>query len=321
MTVGPEQDPLQGGWTSGEGSTESALFDPETQRWELASHWLREGRPDRALQELDRLGSVRGVPDHTLVLRSAALLLLRRFPEAAAAARRGLAVHPDHLDLLELLVAAEWALGNLAQAERALLRAIDVEPSAVLLARYAMLAAHAGQLDKAERLVEEARAEDLEEPLVTSAYTRVAYLKGDDREAAERARAALQLDPEDAVAHALMGSIALERGDVGSGARHLRTAANLRPGDHGLERDAEEVAVLRHPALAPLRLIGRFGAGKIWIAAIGGAFLLQASGLDVAAMVVAALYVVFAAYSWVAPPAVRRWLRRRNRDRSLPSSA
>lgn len=276
----------------------------------LARHWLEVGRPERCLDVLRAGGDTAGTPG-AFELRTAALLDLDRDADAAAQARAGLAIDADNTRLLTMLGIACRSTGDFAAGEQALLSALRSEPEdAWILGQYALLLVTAGRLDKAKRVAEAASRVDPEQSVVRYARSVIAHVEGRDGDAAEIARQTLADNPEDLDSHALLGTYSLGEGRVATGADHWRTAASIRP-EGRIAQVAREASVLAHPALLPIRLAYRFGTAKVWIAAlvvIGG---LTAAGLEGPATVAAFVYVAFVVYSWVGPPLVRAWLRRR----------
>jgi tetratricopeptide (TPR) repeat protein len=278
----------------------------------LAAHWLSMGRPERSLEVLSGAGDAVVEDPDAYVIKAAALLEMGRDVDATAAARDGLGLDPEHVGLLELLATARWRLDDHAGAEQAFLEALRRRTEdPVLLARYALLVAQEGQVEKAGRLLGEAARIDPDEATVDYVSAVVAYLQGDDSEAARRGQELLRADPEHADAHAFLGRLDFEHGRTARAGEHLRRAASLEPDSATHRYAAREARFVNHPALRPLRAVVRFGPGKVWIAAIVVVFGLRAAGLETVATIAALVYLAFALYSWVAPPIVRRWVRRR----------
>jgi tetratricopeptide (TPR) repeat protein len=277
----------------------------------LAAHWLDVDRPDRALEELARAGSDALDDPEAHAIRAAALLGLHRDADASEAARAGLSIDPDNLRLLQLLATARWKVGDHSGAEEALLAALRQDPEhPVLLSRYALLVAEEGQLVKADELLVRAARVDPEGAAVQYVGAILAYLRADDSDAAKRGKALLAADPEHVAAHSFLGRLAAERGRTVAAGTHLRRAASLDPASPAHREAGREARVITHPALLPNRLVARFGPGKIWIGAIIVIFGLRGLGLESASVVAAVAYLLFAVYTWTAPPLIR-WLLRR----------
>jgi tetratricopeptide (TPR) repeat protein len=278
----------------------------------LAEHYLEVGQPERALSALEQATSDEAVAVWNL--RAQAYLDLERYDEAAEAAARGLSDEPYDVELLGSLAIAEWNRNELAAAERALLAALEILPDHPrLLSIYAHVVASAGQFDKARRLVERASELDPDDAFVARTRMELAYLSGRDKEAELHGVEALALDPEDAQTHSILGVTAAERGQTLRGARHLRGAAELDPSIAHYAEGAREARKWSHPLVWPLWPIARFGPGPVWVA---GIVLLIASARvapPTVAGVILIVWIVFVAYSWLAPPLLERWL-----DRRLP---
>jgi tetratricopeptide (TPR) repeat protein len=289
------------------------VTEPDETGLALAEFYVDVGRPERALEVLAGLGSEAIEDPHAWFVRAHALVELERWDAASSAAASGLALDPDRVELLHLRALALWRRGELAGAESAVLAALELTPEdPVLLCTYAHLVASAGQLDKAERLVDEASRLDPDDAYVRRTRAELAYLSGRDAAAERHARGALELDPEDADSLTLMGVAAYQRGHGRRGAADVRRAAGLDPSSENHVMLAREMSGSMHPLLLPLWPIYRFGRGPVWIA--GVAALFAVARLDAPAPLAAAvviLWLVFVAYSWIAPPLVQRWLERR----------
>ncbi|HEX8205028.1 MAG TPA: tetratricopeptide repeat protein, partial [Solirubrobacteraceae bacterium] len=101
----------------------------------VARRFIEIGRPERALDALDRAGA--GPEDEEAWgLRAWALAGLERWDDAARVIGDLLADDPEDVQMLALLSAVEEERGDLAAAERAVLSALRLETeSAYLLTR------------------------------------------------------------------------------------------------------------------------------------------------------------------------------------------
>jgi serine/threonine-protein kinase len=212
--------------------TGSALAEQSLGRWEAAqAHLERAAQLDpRSVATARRLGTT--------------LIRLRRYPEALAAAERGLRLAPTGLDLVENLAMVHLAQGDLDKA-RAVVRAApaEVEPTA--------LVAYMGTywdlfwvLDDAQqqlllRLPPSAFADDRGNWGIVLAQTY--YLRGDRARArvyADSARSAflaqLAATPNDAQRHSLVGLTLAYMGQKADAIREGERALELMdPGDDG----------------------------------------------------------------------------------------
>ena len=189
------------------------MSDVEERRLELARHYSAIGQPVRVLDTLEGVGA----PDEPEVwaLRAEALYQLDRYREGADTARRGLELEADDVGLLDLLALNLMELGDLAGAEQALLAALELWPDhETLLCHYALACARHGQRDKAERLVARAARLEPESLDVLRARAQVSYLNGDLRATRRHVDELLASDPEDTVAHTLLGNLLVEDSNV-----------------------------------------------------------------------------------------------------------
>jgi Flp pilus assembly protein TadD len=285
-------------------------MDPTRNAIHLAEHYLDVDQAQRALDALERAHP----EDAALAagLRARALLVLERYAEAADSARAGLAIEPEDPELLAQLAIALWKMGQLAEAERAVLGALDLEPDdPSLLCIYAHIVANAGQLEKAERLVERALQWAPDDPTVLQTQAEIAYLQGRDKVAERAVREALEVDPEAPHSQALLGVAAAERGDSRAAAAHLRRAAELDPSVEHFTETARALRVATHPLLIPMWPIERFGQGPVWIAGIATVLVAGRLAPSPFAELIILLWLVYVAYTWIAPPLVGRWVARR----------
>jgi tetratricopeptide (TPR) repeat protein len=275
----------------------------------LARHYASIGQPLRVLEALGRVE----VADAAEVwgLRSEALYQLDRYDEGADAARRGLELEPENVFLLDVLALNLIELGDLEQAERALLAALDVWPTSThLLCHYALACARAGQFEKARRLVERAAQLGPEDVDVLRARAQVAQLSG-DRNATRYIDELLALEPDDRVGHMLRGNVLVEKSDIRGAVRHFEHATRLDPTDHDTAHVTRFNRTLTHWSQWPLYPIQRFGPLKVW--GVYVLFFVAASAAGVIAYVwpVIVLYLLMVVYSWTFAPLSRWWLRRK----------
>ncbi|MBX3058301.1 MAG: tetratricopeptide repeat protein [Anaerolineae bacterium] len=91
----------------------------------LASHYLDIDQPDRALALLDQPDSEVINYPYFWYLRGQAFYRLEKFENARQATQKGLALSPQDVQLLLLLCNCQSRLNNLAEAERAILAALQ----------------------------------------------------------------------------------------------------------------------------------------------------------------------------------------------------
>ena len=75
---------------------------------------------------------------------------------------------------------------------------------------------------------------------------------------------------------------------------------------------ARNAKIHAHWALYPLRIFHSFNSGTVWVATIVTYFALRQLGFGAQATWLALAYLVFAIYSWIAPPLVRAWFNYRH---------
>ncbi len=278
----------------------------------LARHYLEIDRPQQALDALQ--SPAPGLLDDPWfwLLRGWAYYDLDRRPEAMQAIRKGLAVATEHPNLLFLLSLCEERTGNLVAAEQAILRALRQQPeNSHMLCFYARILAQGDQLPKAERVLDRARQQDPDEPDVQRTAALLSYLRGDDRRAAKISRESLRDDPDDVRSRHALGAALLRQGRVTEADRHLKEAARLEPEQKAFVSSARAGRLAAHWLLLPLRPLYRIGTVGVWFGAIAIIFFLTAAGLDAVAKWFAITYFALCVYSWVVPPLIKWWYRRR----------
>jgi tetratricopeptide (TPR) repeat protein len=279
---------------------------------ELARHYLAVQRPERALEALARAGGA-GVeePDYWRI-RAAAVLNLKRWDEAIETARSGLALDPHSVTLLDVLALAELESGHAAAAQEAIGAALEVAPEhSTLLAHKALILARFDRFEEAERMVQEALRVDPRSPVVLRVRTQVAYLRGHHAEAERYAQELLEVQPDSDLSHRLRGNIAVKTKRYKHARRHFEEAARLNPEYPEIADVVLESRVAAHPLLAPVRTMRRFGRLRVWILVLVLGAILRAAGSNSARVVLALIWLTIVVLSWVGPPLLRRYYRRR----------
>jgi tetratricopeptide (TPR) repeat protein len=283
--------------------------DAGTGPLELARHYAAIGQPNRVLEALERLESV-DEPE-AWALRGEALYQVDRYEDGADAARRGLELEPDNPILLDVLALNLIELGDLAEAERALLDALDLWPeSADLICHYAFACARDGQFEKAARLVERAAQLEPEDVDVLRTRAQVAQLAG-DRRAKEYIDGLLALEPDDRIGHVLRANLLVGRSDIHGAVRHFEHATRLDPTDHDTAHVTRFNRTLTHWSQWPIYPIQRFGPMKVWGTYIVFFLLANATGTIKYVWPVVVIYLIMVVYSWTAAPIARWWMQRR----------
>lgn len=288
---------------------------PAANPLDLAGHFLGIGRPERALSALDDGGADHEADARFWLLRASALAELDRHDQALRAARQGLALEPESVELLDVASESAAQLREFEEAERLRLAALKLDPDdPYLLARYAMLLARCRRLPKAEKVLARAEASDPDDPAVIATRAALAYFNGDDRGARRHGERLLnEWDADHPAGHALVGTYHSLRGNAGRARRHFESAARYDVADRELSDVAREARIESHWFLIPMRPITRFGPGPVWLASIAVMGALFALGFETAAVVWALTYFAYVVYSWTAAPFVRWLLGRRLR--------
>lgn len=278
----------------------------------LARHYLEIDRPQQALDTLQ--APAPGLLDDPWfwLLRGWAYYDLDQRSAALQAIRKGLAIAPEHPNLLFLLSLCEERDGNLVAAEHAILRALRQQPeNSHMLCFYARILARGDHLPKAERVLDRARQQDPDEPEVQRTAALLSYLRGDDRRAAEISLESLRDDPDDVRSRHALGAALLRQGHVTEASRHLKEAARLEPKQEAFVSAARVGRLASHWLLLPLRPLYRIGTVGVWFGAMAIFFLLKVAGLNTIAGWFAIAYLILCVYSWVVPPILKWWYRRR----------
>lgn len=265
-----------------------------------AERFIEIGRPERALEILAGLDAETAGEPSAVLLRGFALYGAERFGEAAGVAADALVDDPESPPVLYLLSIAHEQLGNLAEAERAVLSALELMPEDVeLLCQYASVLMRGGQLEKAERLIGEAAARDPESPDVLSERISLAYLRGDDKQARALTQQMLALNPESAQGHRMLGTLAFNRGEAAEAAERFAESVRSDPSNEPWADDARQARRMTSFWYWPSRFFTRYGVAQTWIGMIVVTFALRAAGLGAVAGVLVLAWLVVCAWSWI----------------------
>jgi tetratricopeptide (TPR) repeat protein len=279
-------------------------------RLALARHYVDIDRPQRALDALETASDEALSDPEFWLLRAEALRELERPDEAADAARRGLALDPDDVFLLDALALAELDGHRLGAAADALAAALELEPDhPVLLAHRALVLANAKRFGEARAAVVHALRLDPESVDVRRVRAQVAVLS-EEPDADRYVEELLELSPEDRTGHLLRGSLAAERSRYGPAARAFAEAARLDPSDRDVARVARETRVAAHPVLAPVRAVHRYGRWRAYFTYLTLVVILGAAGLQSLRVVLVVVWLVIVVLSWTGPRFLR-WRERR----------
>lgn len=276
---------------------------------DLARHYLELGRPRRALETLQRADLDPQDPEVWRV-RAQALFDDGQFERAAKAARDGLALDPEDVDLLETLALAQIELDQVEAALASIERALQFAPWwGELHAQRALMLARGKRFDEAREAVAEAGRMAPDSTHVLRVRAQVEFLAGNQAEADRAVEELLRVDPENPIGHVLLGNLATQRAEFEGAVKHFGTAARLNPESADVTEAAREARVYSHPLFAPLRPLWRLQqqSRSAWIAFRIGVVILA---LAIPGLVL--LWLLLIVLSWAGPPLVRRWQRRRH---------
>jgi len=279
----------------------------------LAHHYLDIGNDHGALAALEGVGDDALARQDYWYIRTTALRRLERGGEAVDAARRGLELHPESIQLLDSLALAELERDRLDAAEVALDRALELAPgNAVLHAHLALTLARSKQYSEARAHVDRALALDPQGIQPLRVRAQVAFLARENP-ATIRAYIAdlLELAPNDQIGHALLGSLSAREKDFVQSARELGESARIDPSNRKVAAGARQARVYAHPVLAPVRPVWKFGRWRAYFVFIALSATLAAAHQTVLRAILIGVWLCIVALSWLAPPIVRRLQRRK----------
>ena len=287
------------------------MSDVANRRLELARHFSEIGQHERVLEQLEDSQAL--TEPEGWMLRGESLYHLDRYREGADAARRGLELDPEDAALLDVLALNLMELGDLDGAEQALLSALELWPDdETLLCHYALACARHGQRAKAEQLLERAARLDPDSIHVLRVRAQVAFISGDDRATRRLSRELLALDPEDPVAHTLLGNAEAERNPYAA-VRHHERAIRLDPSDRELAHVVRHNRIVTHWLQWPIYLVQRFGPMRVWAVYVGLLILGIVTEQYWLTAILIPIYLAMVVYSWTIAPLARWWMGRRLR--------
>jgi predicted Zn-dependent protease len=275
---------------------------------ERARRYVDIGRPQQALEALGELGSDEADGPDARSLRGHALYLLEDFEGAAEAARDGLTDDPAEIQLLHVLSLAEAELGRLAQAEAAILAALEQLPENVtLLCQYADVLMRGAQLDKAEAILVHAARSDPEAPDWREGRVTLEYLRGHDEYAEELSRELLAVEPESTLGQRMLGRQELNRGNVGAAQERVSEAVRAHPEVEQHARDARRArAMAKDPLWWPtVVMLKPAAATAAWLGAIAVFVALFAVGAESLAGLLVIVWLGLWLWAIIAPAVLR----------------
>jgi tetratricopeptide (TPR) repeat protein len=255
-------------------------------------------------------------PDDSDLLYGAGLLdyLTGKNDDARAVLLRLLSRAPDHYAARSLLATLYQESGELPAAEAMLLELLhDYPESGHHYARYAMLMYRTQHIDKAQALAHEALRLDPDDELALIACMMGDLIDGRDSAEQERLSALMLRHPESMGTARMLITYLVRRGKYRAAKRIAIELLKLHPDSPEVLELVVELDALSHWSMLPLWPLNRFGLGAtvgLWVltvAVINGAgqFAPNAVGpLSVG-------LIAYCVYSWIFPPLLKRWLKRR----------
>jgi hypothetical protein len=123
----------------------------------------------------------------------------------------------------------------------------------------------------------------------------------DDEDAGRYVDELLAVAPEDRVAHALRGNLAVRDKRFGHAASAFGEAARLDPRDAEVARAARGARVAAHPVLAPVRPVWRFGRWRSYFLYLTIITALAAAKLQTLRIAVIVVWLAIVLLSWFGP--------------------
>ncbi len=255
-------------------------------------------------------------PDDSDLLFTSALLehINDDHTEARAILQRVLMRDPEHLQARSLLAVVYQETDELEQSEAVLLDLLkDYPEAAPLYARYAMLMYRTMHVEKAQALAREALRLDPEDELALTACMIGDMIDGRGGDEKETLAALMARHPESVTTAHLLITHLVSRGKYRAARRIAIELLKLDPSSQDALALVVELDALSHWSTLPLWPLNRWG----W-AASAGLWVLTLFLLNLAPRiapgsgpVVSYALLAYVAYSWIYPPLLKRWLKRR----------
>ncbi len=255
-------------------------------------------------------------PDDSDLLYGAALVdyLTGKPDDAREALLRVLSREPDHAAGRSLLATLYQEKGELPAAETVLIDLLrDYPASGHLYARYAMLMYRTMHIDKAKALAHEALRLDPDDELALIACLMGDLIDGRKGAEQERLAALMTRHPESTgTAHMLITHL-VRRGKYRAAKRIAIELLKQNPGSREILGLVVELDALSHWSMLPLWPFNRWGWAAsvvLWVAMVA---VFSGAG-NLAPHILGPLNIFligYCVYSWIFPPLLKRWLKRR----------
>lgn len=225
-----------------------------------------------------------------------------------------LAHDPDHYPARSLMVSILQDAGDLPAAELLLIELLREYPEASFqYARYALLMYRTLHIDKAKALAREAYRLDPNNELALTTCLIGDIIDG--RRGAEQAGLArlLQGHPESENTARMLITHLLARGQYRAAKRIAVELLKLYPNSREVLELVVQLDALSHWSMLPLWPLNRWGwaaSGALYLIALVGLNLVRSQAPLFSSMATYTL-IGYCIYSWVYPPLLTRWLKRR----------
>lgn len=284
----------------------------------LAEHYLAIEAPQKALDSLSSIDGRALEDGRYFGILAQSYNMLGRRQDTDAAIDAGLEIDPESVLLLVLASESRRKRDDLDGAERAISRALALAPEApLLLCRYALVAAQAGQLEKAGELIERAQESGAEPQDVLQARCFLAMVQGDYGKASLLAHQLISENPDNPRSYMLSAKANYALGRYAKGRRHAENAVVLRPAFvDEMEPTLRKFKILSHWSMwffIPFTQLGPFIALCLVIPAVWFIILLEKRDMTGLALAIAAVYLVILVHAFTASRTLR-WLLSRDRS-------
>jgi predicted Zn-dependent protease len=254
-------------------------------------------------------------PDHPdLLLQSAWTDYLADDNAAALATVRHLITRdPENQRVRLLLFKLLIETGKLAEAESVILDLLRQYPEhPPYYGRYAELMIHAMQLVKARALAQEGLKYDPDDANCLTALALCDFIEQPGAAAAHSLQQLLVRHPQSQRTLALVAFALNDRGDQKGAFRIAQELVRAQPDNPEFVRLAMELKAATHWTMLPLWPMMRWGWAAsvgLWVTGIVAVQVMARINPAVAGILVIVI-VLYAIYSWIWPPILRRWIAR-----------
>lgn len=282
------------------------------------------------------------------VARLSLLLERRRLASARDVLGQALPRYPESVALLQYAAWIDWMDDRLDDAEESIARILELEPKsyearrlrveisdeknhyadaeaqvldllreypddAGLYALYARVMLHTFNIDKAERLVQEALRRDPDNSEALNIHVLCGFIAAPGPEQRQRLQVLLQKNPDQLTTIIRLIQLLADEGRNREAYELARELVQAQPDNEGIVELAESLKLASHWSLKPLWPMQKWGWGgsiAIWFLAVAlfSGNLLQSTPLAPYENEIALVFIAYVIYSWVWPPILKRLL-------------